>query len=92
MTLKFKIKLYLAYTWGFLTKRDPIYVRDSDQTYLVFAGKQYDPWTNTTSMIATIPRRGQCELKENGSITDYNFMRWMYVNPNLRTQQKLTHG
>lgn len=92
MILKFKIKLAMAYTWGFLTNRDPIYVRDSSDTILTFVSKHYDPWTNTLSLKASIPRRGLCELKENGTVTDYNFLRWMYVNPSLRMQQKLTHG
>jgi len=82
----------MAYTWGFLTNREPIYVRESDKTSLVFAGKYYDPWTNVMSLRASIPLRGVCELKEDGSIKDYSFLRWMYVKPGLRMQQKLTHG
>ena len=91
MTLKYKIKLAMAYTWGFLTNREPIYVRDSGKTFLVFAEKHYDPWTNVMSLRTSIPYKGVCELNEDGSVIDYNYVRWMYVKPNLRTQQKLTH-
>lgn len=92
MTLKHKIKLAAAYSWGFFTNRDPIYVRDGSDIYMTFATKHYDPWTNEISLRASIPRRGLCRLIENGTITDYNFIRWMYVNPALRTLQKLKHN
>ena len=92
MTLKFKLMLGVAYSWGFLTNRDPIYVRDSSETVLTFVGKRYDPWTESVSLTASIPRRGVCKLNEDGTISDYSFMRWMYVNKSRRTMQKLQYS
>jgi hypothetical protein len=92
MTLKFKIKLLIVYAWGFLTNRVPIYVRDSSDTVIAFASKHYDPWTDVTSLRASVPRRGLCVLNENGTVSDYNFLRWVYVDPSRRVIQTLIHN
>lgn len=91
MTFRFRLQLIWTYVLGFITNRDPVYIRYNEETYIRLARWKYDPWTDTKTLIVKHGHSTHA-LSPNGKLDDYNSMKWRYVSKSKNTLQKLQNS